>query len=45
VLVIRDPFLDWFATTLSDARRPPVVSPRRRRHRDRADDIGTTPSD
>ena len=39
VLVIRDPFLDWWATTLSDARRPPVVPPPRRRRRDRADEI------
>jgi hypothetical protein len=38
VLVARDPFLDWWASTLSDARRPPVV-PRRGRHRDRAHEI------
>jgi hypothetical protein len=29
VLVLRDPFLDWWATTLSPARRPPVAPPRR----------------
>jgi hypothetical protein len=40
VLVIRDPFLDWWATTLSEARRPPVLPPPRRgRRRDRADEI------
>jgi hypothetical protein len=39
VLIVRDPFLDWWATTLSDARRPPVVPPPRRRRRDRADEI------
>jgi hypothetical protein len=38
VLVVRDPFLDWWATTLSDARRPPVVAPPRRQRRDRADE-------
>jgi hypothetical protein len=40
VLVIRDPFLDWWATTLSDARRPSVLPsrPPRRRRRDRADE-------
>jgi hypothetical protein len=40
VLVIRDPFLDWWATTLSEARRPPVVShppPRRSRLRAQAE--------
>ena len=31
VLVARDPFLKWWATTLSEARRPPVV-PKGRRH-------------
>jgi hypothetical protein len=38
VLVIRDPFLTWWATTLSDARRPPPVVPPRRQRRDRADE-------
>jgi hypothetical protein len=34
VLVIRDPFLDWWATTLSEAKRAPVIPPPRRgRHR------------
>jgi hypothetical protein len=34
VLVRRDPFLGWWATTLSEVRRPPVgVLPRRSRHR------------
>jgi hypothetical protein len=38
VLVIRDPFLDWWASTLSEARRrPQVIPPRRSRRRDRAD--------
>jgi hypothetical protein len=32
VLVLRDPFLAWWATTLSPARRPPVLPPRRRHH-------------
>jgi hypothetical protein len=40
VLVIRDPFLSWWATTLSEARRPPVVSPPRRQRRNRADELG-----
>jgi hypothetical protein len=31
VLVRRDPFLDWWTTTLSDARRSPVLPPRRGR--------------
>jgi hypothetical protein len=31
VLVRRDPFLAWWATTLSDARRPSVALPRRGR--------------
>jgi hypothetical protein len=35
VLVLRDPFLDWWATTLSEARRPPPAIPPRR---GRADD-------
>jgi hypothetical protein len=34
VLVRRDPFLDWWVTTLSHARcAPPVITPRRRRDR------------
>jgi hypothetical protein len=33
VLVIRDPFLAWWATTLSEARRPPVIMPPRRSRR------------
>jgi hypothetical protein len=37
VLVARDPFLSWFATTLSDARHPPSVPPRRGRRRNRAE--------
>ena len=36
VLVIRDPFLDWWASTLSPARHPPVLPPRPRRRRERA---------
>jgi hypothetical protein len=36
ILARRDPFLDWWATTLSDARRPPDHRPPRRRRRDRA---------
>jgi hypothetical protein len=36
VLVIRDRFLPWWIATLTDARRPPVLPPRRGRHRDRA---------
>lgn len=40
VLVRRDPFLDWWTTTLSEARHPPVVAPpRRRRHRGRIEMI------
>jgi hypothetical protein len=42
VLVIRDPFLDWWATTLADARLPPVVpagQPPRRQRRNRADEF------
>jgi hypothetical protein len=31
VLVRRDPFLAWWATTLSDARRPSLAPPRRSR--------------
>jgi hypothetical protein len=31
VLVLRDEFLNWWATTLSDARRPDSRQPRRRR--------------
>jgi hypothetical protein len=33
VLVLRDPFLAWWATTLSPARRPPMLSPSRDRRR------------
>jgi hypothetical protein len=36
ILVRRDPFLDWWATTLSEARRPPIVPPGRGRREDRA---------
>jgi hypothetical protein len=36
VLVRRDAFLAWWSTTLSDARRPPFVPPRRGRRRNRA---------
>jgi hypothetical protein len=35
VLVVRDPFLDWWSTTLSLARRAPVLPPRRGRRRGR----------
>jgi hypothetical protein len=28
VLIVRDPFLDWWALSLSQARRPPVLPPR-----------------
>jgi|SRR6516162_8303757 hypothetical protein len=31
VLVLRDPFLDWWQTTLLPARQPPVVPRRSRR--------------
>jgi hypothetical protein len=37
VLVLRDPFLDWWETTLSPARRPPVLPPRRGMHRKRTE--------
>ena len=37
VLVLRDPFLNWWETTLSPSRRPPVVPPRRRRSRGRTE--------
>jgi hypothetical protein len=36
-IVLRDPFLDWWETTLSEARASPVLVPRRRRRRDRAE--------
>jgi hypothetical protein len=36
VLVRRDPFLDWWSTTLSEARRLPVLPSRRDRRRARA---------
>jgi|SRR6516164_9033569 len=36
VLVRRDPFLAWFATTLAPVRRPPVMQPRRGRPRTRS---------
>ncbi len=36
VLVVRDPLLDWWATTLTDARQPFAGTPRRRR-RNRSD--------
>jgi hypothetical protein len=45
VLVVRDPFLDWWATTLSEARRPPPVAPPRRRRRGRADELVCTMSE
>jgi hypothetical protein len=31
VLVLRDPFLDWWRTTLSEARPPIVTRPRRQK--------------
>jgi hypothetical protein len=31
VLVLRDPFLNWWATTLKEARQPAPPRPRRRR--------------
>lgn len=37
VLVLRDPFLTWWATTLRPSRRPPALPPRRRRRRDRTE--------
>jgi len=37
VLVARDPFLGWWSSTLSDARRPAAVPPPRGRRRGRAD--------
>ena len=37
VLVVRDPFLDWWATTLSDARQPSGKPPRRARRQARTD--------
>jgi hypothetical protein len=40
VLVRRDPFLDWWKSTLSPARRPPVLPPRRGRRRERIDIAG-----
>jgi len=43
VLVIRDPFLDWWKTTLSSARHPPVALARDslgRRHRKRSCERG-----
>jgi hypothetical protein len=33
IVVSRDPFIDWWATTLSDGRRPPVVPSRTGRRR------------
>jgi hypothetical protein len=36
-LAVRDPFLDWWATTLSEARRPPVLPDRQPPHRRRQD--------
>jgi hypothetical protein len=40
VLVIRDPFLDWWATTLSDARQPSAKPQRRDRRQ-----VGIGPAD
>jgi hypothetical protein len=40
VLVARDPFLDWWATTLSEARRPSILPPRRGRRRIGGEDLG-----
>lgn len=37
VLVARDPFLSWWATTLSEARRPPGMMPTRRGRRTKAE--------
>jgi hypothetical protein len=37
VLVLRDPFLRWWVTTLSPARCPPVLPPRRGRRRRRTE--------
>jgi hypothetical protein len=37
-IVVRDAFLDWWASTLTEARRPPVVvPPPRNRRRNRAE--------
>ena len=36
VLVMRDRFLDWWQTTLSEARQPDSSGPRRRQNADRA---------
>jgi hypothetical protein len=33
VLIIRDRFLEWWAGTLSEARRPPILPPPRRTRR------------
>ena len=38
VLVVRDPFLDWWGPTLAPARRLPGVPPRRRRRHNRGDE-------
>jgi hypothetical protein len=38
LLVVRDPFLDWWSSTLSQARRPPVLPPRRGRRRHGGDE-------
>lgn len=45
VLVIRDPFLDWWATTLSEARRASVLppGPRRGRRRERIEIASAAP--
>jgi|SRR6516162_5012674 hypothetical protein len=42
LLVLRDPFLIWWAKTLRPSRHPPVIPKRRRRRRDRADEITRT---
>jgi hypothetical protein len=36
VLVLRDPFLNWWATTLSEARQPVATKRRRRTNADQA---------
>jgi hypothetical protein len=44
ILVMRDPFLDWWATTLSDARQPSLMPPQRA-HRVRGDEAARSAVD
>jgi hypothetical protein len=43
VLVLRDEFLRWWESRLSEARRSPIIPPRRGRRRDRADESAPLP--